>query len=127
MGAEVGATTSVFPLTQKMLSYLKATGRQDIAAHIEESRSVQQYLAADDGMMWNAALCSHSLLKGCTYDRVIDINLDQLEPHINGPFSPDIATPLSKMKEATEQNGWPENIRVHRSVPPCPAEYLRFG
>ena len=128
MGAEVGATSSVFPLTNKMLSYLRATGRKDIADYIQQTPSVKKILAADEGPstprhyltlahshslpIWVADVTTKNFLLGCHYDKVIDIDLDSLEPHINGPFSPDIATPLSKMKDAAAQHGWPETIRV---------------
>jgi hypothetical protein len=97
MGAEVGATTSVFPLTESMLSYLAATGRKDIADTITAAKEIRGHLRADEG---------------CHYDEVIEINLDELEPYINGPFTPDLATPLSQFAEAVKKNQWPEKISV---------------
>jgi len=94
MGAEVGATTSVFPFNDRMAKYLKATRRAAIA---------------------DAAMGHCELLKadpGCEYDRVIEIDLSKLLPHINGPYTPDLSTPLSQMKSAVETNGWPAEIRV---------------
>ncbi|ELR20127.1 aconitate hydratase, mitochondrial [Acanthamoeba castellanii str. Neff] len=95
MGAEVGATTSVFPLTESMLSYLAATGRKDIADTITAAKEIRGHLRADEG---------------CHYDEVIEINLDELEPYINGPFTPDLATPLSQFAAAVKKNQWPEKI-----------------
>jgi aconitase A len=97
MGAEVGATTSVFPLTESMLSYLAATGRKDIADTITAAKEIRGHLRADEG---------------CHYDEVIEINLDELEPYINGPFTPDLATPLSQFADAVKKNQWPEKISV---------------
>lgn len=94
MGAEIGATTSIFPYNNRMESYLHATKRGMIADY---ANKFQHNLKADDG---------------CEYDQVIDINLSELEPHINGPFTPDLATPLSKFKDAVKENGWPEDLRV---------------
>lgn len=94
MGAEIGATTSVFPYNSRMGDYLKATNRAEIANLADTYKS---YLSADEG---------------CTYDEVIEINLSELEPHINGPFTPDLATPLSQFKDAVQKNGWPEELRV---------------
>lgn len=97
MGAEVGATTSVFPLTASMLAYLQATGRADIAETISRGKEIQGHLRADEG---------------CHYDDIIEIDLSQLEPYINGPFTPDLATPLSQFADAVKKNGWPEKISV---------------
>ncbi|EKM52120.1 uncharacterized protein PHACADRAFT_165434 [Phanerochaete carnosa HHB-10118-sp] len=94
MGAEIGATTSLFPFNRRMVDYLKATKRGQIAQYAQR---FQHNLKAD---------------KGAEYDRVIDINLSELEPHINGPFTPDLATPLSKFKNAVKENGWPQDIKV---------------
>jgi aconitate hydratase len=101
MGAEVGATTSVFPLTESMLSYLAATGRKDIADTITAAKEIRGHLRADDG---------------CHYDEVIEINLDELEPYINGPFTPDLATPLSQFADAVKKNQWPEKISVRTNA-----------
>lgn len=94
MGAEIGATTSVFPYNKRMYDYLVATNRKDMADYIEQHKSL---LKADTG---------------AEYDRVIEIDLDTLEPHINGPFTPDLATPLSQFADAVKKNGWPEELRV---------------
>ncbi|PWW71945.1 aconitate hydratase [Tuber magnatum] len=95
MGAEVGATTSLFPFTSKMTSYLNSTRRAPIS---EAAEGVNK---------------SHNLLRADTnaiYDQVITINLSELEPHINGPFTPDLSTPLSKFKHAVKENEWPEQL-----------------
>lgn len=94
MGAEIGATTSVFPFNHSMVDYLKATSRGQIA---EFGELYKDYLSAD---------------KGCDYDQVIEINLSNLEPYVNGPFTPDLATPVSQMKTAAPKNGWPTDVRV---------------
>jgi aconitate hydratase len=94
MGAEIGATTSVFPFNHRMADYLRATGRGEIAklaeAHAKELR-------ADEG---------------ASYDQLIEIHLDELEPHINGPFTPDLAWPLSKFAAAVREKGYPEELKV---------------
>lgn len=100
MGAEIGATTSTFGYDESMERYLKATGRADVA---EIANSVKEHLNADPE-------CYSSPEK--YFDQVIEINLDELEPYINGPFSPDLATPISKMKEAAAANGWPTRVEV---------------
>ncbi|KAF9396048.1 Aconitate hydratase mitochondrial, partial [Podila epigama] len=94
MGAEIGATTSLFPYNSRMSDYLKATIRPHIA---EWADSFQHNLKAD---------------AGAHYDQVIEIDLNTLEPHINGPFTPDLATPLSKFKEAVKANDWPAKLEV---------------
>ncbi|KAJ9100651.1 hypothetical protein QFC21_003696 [Naganishia friedmannii] len=94
MGAEIGATTSVFPYNKRMGSYLEATKRGDIAKYAE---SFQHNLRAD---------------KDAEYDQVINLNLSELEPHINGPFTPDLATPISKFAQAVKENNWPEELKV---------------
>ncbi|KAF9118069.1 Aconitate hydratase mitochondrial, partial [Linnemannia schmuckeri] len=94
MGAEIGATTSLFPYNARMADYLKATLRPYIA---DWADSFQHNLKAD---------------AGANYDQVIEIDLNTLEPHINGPFTPDLATPLSKFKEAVKTNGWPAKLEV---------------
>lgn len=92
MGAEVGATTSLFPYTNSMRSYLAATGRSQVAKAADANA---HYLAAD---------------QGCQYDKVIEINLSEVEPHINGPFTPDLSTPLSKFKDVVKENGWKDEL-----------------
>lgn len=94
MGAEIGATTSVFPFNKRMEDYLRATKRGDIA---DLAKQYQDVLRADDDAV---------------YDQIIEINLDTLEPHLNGPFTPDLATPLSEFKNAVKKNNWPEELKV---------------
>ncbi|KAI7887156.1 aconitate hydratase [Lichtheimia hyalospora FSU 10163] len=94
MGAEIGATTSMFPFNKRMGDYLRATNRADIAKYAEQ---FQHNLRADEGAQ---------------YDEVIEIDLNTLEPHINGPFTPDLATPLSKFKDAVIKNDWPQELKV---------------
>lgn len=96
MGAEIGATTSLFPYNARMGDYLKATKRNGIATAADAFR---ENLTADRGAEEEKV-----------YDRVIEINLDELEPHINGPFTPDLATPLSKFAEAAKKNNWPTKL-----------------
>ena len=96
MGAEIGATTSVFPFNSRMGDYLRATNRAGIAA---SSESFKHNLTPDIG---------------AKYDQVIEIDLNTLEPHINGPFTPDLATPLSKFKDAVVKNSWPAELKVFR-------------
>lgn len=92
MGAEIGATTSMFPYNKRMHEYLDATGRGQAASLAD---SFRENLRADEG---------------CEYDRIIDINLSELEPHINGPFTPDLAHPISKFAAAVKENGWPSQL-----------------
>ena len=100
MGAEIGATCSIFAYDSSMEKYLVATGRQDVA---ELAGKIKENLISDEEIIADPA--KH-------YDQFIEINLSELEPFINGPFSPDIATPLSEMKIAAEKNGWPVNVEV---------------
>ncbi|RPH33164.1 MAG: aconitate hydratase [Bacteroidales bacterium] len=100
MGAEVGATCSIFGYDEAMSKYLTATGRKEVA---DLADRVRQYLTADPEVYANPE--EH-------FDQIIEINLSQLEPYINGPFTPDLATPISKMKEVAEKNGWPLKIEV---------------
>jgi aconitate hydratase len=92
MGAETGATTSVFPYSQAMDSYLRSTHRPDIA---DAATFAASELQADEG---------------AEYDRVIEIDLSSLEPHINGPFTPDLSTPISKFRDAATKAEWPEKL-----------------
>ncbi|KAK7064441.1 aconitase family-domain-containing protein [Favolaschia claudopus] len=94
MGAEVGATTSTFPYTPNMRAYLEATGRAPVARAADKAAAVN-FLAADEG---------------AEYDQVIEINLSELEPHINGPFTPDLATPLSKFGAFVKEQGWKDEF-----------------
>jgi len=94
MGAELGATTSVFPFNQRMADYLAATERQDIA---DEAAKYKDSLLSPDA--------------GCKYDQVVEIDLSTLEPHVNGPFTPDLATPISQLGAAARQNNWPLEVK----------------
>lgn len=98
MGAEVGATTSIFGYDESMYRYLVATGRKEVA---ESANSIREYLTADPEVYQNPEKY---------FDQVIEINLSELEPHLNGPFTPDLATPISKIKEVAEKNGWPLEV-----------------
>merc|ERR1712241_789759 len=94
MGAELGATTSVFPFNQRMADYLTATERSDIAG---EAAKYKDSLLSPDA--------------GCQYDQVVEIDLSTLEPHVNGPFTPDLATPISQLSDAAKQNSWPLEVK----------------
>lgn len=100
MGAEIGATTSIFPYDEKMAAYLKSTGRNDVA---ELANSISAHLQADAEVEKEP---------GKYYDEVIEINLSELEPHINGPFTPDKAWKLSEFAKAVKENNYPEELRV---------------
>lgn len=100
MGAEIGATTSTFGYDESMSRYLKATGREEIAKMAD---AIKQHLTGDPEVYAHPEKY---------FDQVIEINLSELEPHLNGPFTPDLATPISKMKEAAAANGWPTKIEV---------------
>jgi len=100
MGAEIGATTSLFGYDAHMEKYLKATNREGVA---DLANGIAEHLRADDEVNNNPEQF---------YDQVIDINLSELEPHLNGPFTPDKATPISAMAVAAEENGWPTEIKV---------------
>ncbi len=100
MGAEIGATTSTFGYDASMSRYLASTGRAEVAKLADE---IASYLTGDDEVYANPALY---------FDQVIEINLSELEPHINGPFTPDLATPISKMKEVLKENDWPVEVKV---------------
>jgi len=100
MGAEIGATTSTFGYDESMSRYLKATGREEIAAIAD---TIKEHLTGDAAVYENPS---------AYFDQVIEINLSELEPHLNGPFTPDLATPISKMKEAAAANNWPTKIEV---------------
>lgn len=95
MGAEIGATTSIFPFNKSMVDYLSATRRSQIAEFANLYKD--DFLKADEG---------------AEYDEVIEIDLNTLEPHVNGPFTPDLATPVSEMKETAIANDWPLDVRV---------------
>ena len=100
MGAEIGATTSTFGYDESMSRYLTATGRAEIAAAAD---AIKEHLTGDAEVYANPEKY---------FDQVIEIDLNTLEPHLNGPFTPDLATPISKMKEAAAENGWPTKIEV---------------
>ena len=100
MGAEIGATTSVFGYDQKMEMYLNATGRKDVT---ELANGVAAHLRPDAEVLMDPAKY---------YDQVIEIDLSKLEPHINGPYTPDLAWPISQFKEAVEKNNWPAELEV---------------
>ncbi len=100
MGAEIGATTSVFAYDEKMSAYLRGTSRKEIA---ELADGMMQHLRADTEV-YDAP--------EKYYDQLIEINLDELEPYVNGPFTPDLATPISKMAEAVREHNWPDTVEV---------------
>lgn len=100
MGAEIGATTSTFGYDASMERYLRSTGRADVA---ELANAVREHLTGDAEVYADPKKY---------FDEVIEINLSELEPHVNGPFSPDLATPISKMKEVAAANGWPVKVEV---------------
>ena len=100
MGAEIGATTSTFGYDESMSRYLKSTGRTAVA---EAADQVKSYLTGDPEVYANPEKY---------FDKVIEINLSELEPHLNGPFTPDLATPISQMKEAAAKNNWPTKVEV---------------
>jgi len=100
MGAEIGATTSIFAYDEKMAAYLRSTDRADVA---DAANAIAGYLRADDEVYANPA---------AYYDQLIELDLSTLEPHVNGPFTPDLAWPLSKFATAVKENGWPEVLSV---------------
>lgn len=100
MGAEIGATCSVFAYDEKMSAYLTATGRAEVAALAD---GIKEHLRPDEEVMGDP-------LK--YYDQVLELNLSELEPYVNGPFTPDLATPISKMAEAVKANDWPAKLEV---------------
>ncbi|HEV8396696.1 MAG TPA: aconitate hydratase [Vicinamibacterales bacterium] len=99
MGAELGATTSVFPFDSRMAAYLRATERADVAALAEQNR---EHLAADAEVEDNPK---------AFYDEIVEINLDELEPHVVGPHSPDLGRPISRLGAEVKANGWPATIK----------------
>ncbi len=100
MGAEIGATCSVFAYDSRMADYLKVTGRTEVAALAD---GVREHLRPDDAVAADPSKF---------YDQVIEINLDELEPYVNGPFTPDLAWPISKFAQAVKENNWPEKLEV---------------
>ena len=100
MGAEVGATTSIFAYDDRSAAYLRGTNRADVA---DAADQVRAYLRSDDEVYANPV---------SYYDQLIELDLSGLEPHINGPFTPDLAWPISKFATAVRENGWPEVLSV---------------
>ena len=100
MGAEIGATTSIFGYDEKMANYLRATGRKKVASLAD---NIKKDLRADDDVL---------LYPENYFDQLIEINLSELDPHLNGPFTPDRATPISEMQNEAEKQGWPIKIEV---------------
>ena len=100
MGAEIGATTSTFGYDERMADYLRGTGRAEVAALADQ---VKEHLTADSEVYENPEKY---------FDSVIEINLSELEPHVNGPFTPDRAIPISEFANEVRKNGWPEKLEV---------------
>ena len=100
MGAEIGATTSIFCYDKKMSDYLRGTERAEIA---DAADQVANHLKGDDEVYSNPEKY---------FDEVIEINLSELEPHVNGPFTPDLAWPISKFAAAVKENNWPSQLEV---------------
>jgi len=100
MGAEIGATTSLFPFDESMSRYLRSTDRSDVA---ELAESIKNLLTDDPEVYKEPAKY---------FDQIIEINLSELEPMLNGPFTPDLAVPISKMKEVAKEKGYPEKMSV---------------
>jgi len=100
MGAEVGATTSLFPFDEKSVAYLNATGRSSIA---NAAKNIIEHLQADAEVIAEPERY---------YDRLIEINLSELEPYINGPFTPDLAYPISEFAKAVKDKGYPQKMEV---------------
>ncbi|MGH2552348.1 MAG: aconitase family protein, partial [Chitinophagaceae bacterium] len=100
MGAEIGATCSLFAYDEKMSAYLKATGREEIATLAD---GIREHLRPDEDVYANPKNY---------YDQVLELDLNKLEPYLNGPFTPDLATPISQLKEVAAKNGWPDKIEV---------------
>src|SRR5450432_282716 len=100
MGAEIGATCSLFTYDSKMSDYLKATEREEVARLADK---IMDCLRPDAEVYADPA---------AYYDQLIEINLDELEPHVNGPFTPDLAWPISKFADAVKNNQWPEKLEV---------------
>ncbi len=99
MGAEVGATTSIFAYDESMERYLKSTEREDV---VNAASKIKDDLKADQEVYDNPEKY---------FDEVIEIDLDSLIPHINGPFTPDLATPINEMKDKAKSEGWPTDIK----------------
>lgn len=100
MGAEIGATTSLFAYDEKMAAYLRGTNREEIAKLAD---GIREHLRPDQEVYDNPEIF---------YDQLIEIDLDELEPYVNGPYTPDLATPISQLADAVKQHGWPDEIEV---------------
>jgi aconitate hydratase len=100
MGAEIGATCSLFAYDDKMSAYLKATDRKEVALLADK---IKNFLRPDPEVYADPS---------AYYDQLVEIDLDELEPHVNGPFTPDLAWPISKFAEAVKNNQWPEKLEV---------------
>ena len=100
MGAEIGATTSIFCYDKKMSKYLRGTGRTDVA---EAADGISEHLRGDKEVYENPE---------AYFDEVVEINLSELEPYVNGPFTPDLAWPISKFADAVRENNWPQKLEV---------------
>ena len=100
MGAEIGATCSLFAYDDRMAAYLSATERKEVA---DLANTVREHLRPDEDVYANPEKY---------YDQVLELNLSELEPYVNGPFTPDLATPISKMAEAVKANNWPDAVEV---------------
>jgi aconitate hydratase len=100
MGAEIGATCSIFAYDEKMSAYLKATDREEVSALAD---GIKKYLRPDGQVYENPANF---------YDQLIEIDLNELEPYVNGPFTPDLAWPISKFADAVKANNWPQKLEV---------------
>ncbi len=100
MGAEIGATCSLFAYDEKMSAYLGATGRADVAKMADK---IKEHLRPDEEVYANPQNY---------YDQLLELDLNTLEPYLNGPFTPDLATPISQLKAVAEKNGWPQKIEV---------------
>ncbi|HXB29819.1 MAG TPA: aconitate hydratase [Puia sp.] len=100
MGAEIGATCSLFAYDDKMSAYLKATEREEVALLADK---IKNFLRPDPEVYANPS---------AYYDQLVEIDLNELEPHVNGPFTPDLAWPISKFAEAVKNNQWPEKLEV---------------
>ncbi len=100
MGAEIGATCSLFAYDDKMAAYLQATDREEVAAMADK---IKEHLRPDKEVYENPSKY---------YDQLLELDLSKLEPYVNGPFTPDLATPISQMKAAIDKNGWPAKLEV---------------
>lgn len=100
MGAEIGATTSLFAYDEKMAAYLRGTNREEIANLAD---GIREHLRPDQEVYTNPEIF---------YDQLIEIDLNELEPYVNGPYTPDLATPISELADAVKQHGWPDAIEV---------------